>query len=240
MRGIPLNPLHVRWLGRIRYEDALEIQIETFEQRSGDKIPDQLLLLEHPPVYTRGSKGIESDIKGKFPDIPIHKADRGGATTYHGPGQLVGYPIIKLEGPERDLHAYVRSLERVLIEVLAEVGLDARTSTRGTGVWIGERKIASIGVRVARWITRHGFALNVNPDLRHFEGIVPCGLSDVTMTSIEKECGEAPELSQVATLTAEIFARVTQRKIHGSTNKDRLQPGPSPSPHLLPPGTKWR
>lgn len=196
------------WLGRVAYRDAAAMQLELFEARSKDEIPDQLLLLEHDPVYTKGSKGTEEERRSLYPEIPTLTVDRGGATTYHGPGQLVGYPIVKLEGARRDLHRYVRDLEQVLIGVLADFGIAAGTSPRGTGVWVADRKIASIGVRVAKWVTRHGFALNVAPDLAHFGGIIPCGIQDVEMTSIGRELGAPPPMSEVVTRAQTWFARI--------------------------------
>jgi lipoate-protein ligase B len=212
----PIRPqLETRWLGRVPYADAAAMQLELHEKRSLDEISDQLLLLEHPPVYTRGSKGQDEERRESFPEIPTLSVDRGGATTYHGPGQLVGYPIVKLEGARRDLHRYVRDLEQVLIQILESYGIAAATSPRGTGVWVGDRKIASIGVRVARWVTRHGFALNVDPELAHFGGIVPCGIQDVEMTSIARELGRAPAMSEVVDRARIQFARIFEYGTEG-------------------------
>ena len=192
--------LKTRWLGRINYADALAMQEEIVaRKRADDRAADELLLLEHEPVYTIGRTRDQSSLRGaaNLPH-PLFPINRGGQATYHGPGQLVGYPIIDLRRYGQDLHRYLRWLEQLLIESLASFEVAAQTREGLTGVWIDERKIASIGVGVRHWITMHGFALNVHGDLSAFDKIVPCGIANVTMTSIEKESAATWSVEEVA------------------------------------------
>jgi lipoyl(octanoyl) transferase len=178
--------LNVAWLGRIEYQRALELQSKLAAGRQRDDIADTLLLLEHPHVYTLGRGADERfvlDPKG----IPVYRVSRGGQVTYHGPGQLIGYPIIRLDAADRDVIRYLRRLEQVLIESLATLGLAAQRRTGLTGVWIGQEKIASIGVGFRRWVSLHGFALNVTTDLSFFDAIVPCGITGCRMTSVAEQ-----------------------------------------------------
>ncbi|PYK25634.1 MAG: octanoyltransferase [Verrucomicrobia bacterium] len=198
-------PLGVRWLGRVEFAHALVLQEEIVTRKRNDaSLEDQLLLLEHEPVYTIGRTPDQSSLSGPgsrptrdgelgaahLPH-PLFAINRGGQATYHGPGQLMGYPIIDLRRCGYDLHKYLRWLEQLLIEVLAENGIAATRRESLTGVWVEDRKIASIGVGVRHWITMHGFALNVCGDLSPFNHIVPCGINNVAMTSMEKETGTA-------------------------------------------------
>lgn len=201
--------LQTRWLGRISYGDALAMQEELVARKRADgSTPDELLLLEHEPVYTIGRTLDQSSLRGaSHLPHPLFPINRGGQATYHGPGQLVGYPIIDLRRQEQDLHRYLRWIEDVLIELLASYGVVAQTRTGLTGVWVEDRKIASIGVGVRQWITMHGFALNVSGDLSAFDQIVPCGITDVRMTSIEKETGRASCVEAVATCAGELLTR---------------------------------
>jgi len=196
------------WLGTVDYERALELQEAMASARLADAIGDTLLLLEHPHVYTLGRGASEHYLVAPPRDVPIYRVSRGGQVTYHGPGQLIGYPILKLEGPARDVHQYVRALERAIIETLGVYGIGAARRDKLTGVWVGERKIASIGIGIRRWITLHGFALNVDCDLRFFDRIVPCGLDGCRMTSIA--CEGRADLDTVGTahLLAQHFAQV--------------------------------
>ena len=185
--------LHVRWLGRMDFANALALQEEIVAKKR--EVPshlDELLLLEHEPVYTIGRTPDQSSLldAAHLPHA-LFAINRGGQATYHGPGQLMGYPIIDLRRCGQDLHRYLRWLERLLIEFIAGYGIAASRRESLTGVWIGERKIASIGVGVRHWITMHGFALNVCGDLSPFNHIVPCGINNVAMTSMEKETGRA-------------------------------------------------
>jgi lipoyl(octanoyl) transferase len=172
----------LRELGRIRYGDALAIQQQLAANRKQGLVPDHLLLLEHPHVITMGRNGhaenlLASDDVMARSGIEYFPTDRGGDVTYHGPGQLVGYPILDLRDWKRDVGAYVRALEQSIIDTLADYGIEAGRIPKLTGVWVGERKIAAIGVHLSRWVTSHGFALNVSTDLSYFQYIVPCGLT---------------------------------------------------------------
>jgi lipoyl(octanoyl) transferase len=192
--------LHVRWLGRTEFARALALQERiVLKKRHDPSVEDELLLLEHESVYTIGRTPDQSSLlgAGHLPH-PLFVINRGGQATYHGPGQLIGYPIIDLRRCGQDLHKYLRWLEELLIEFLAEYRIAASRRESLTGVWVGDRKIASIGVGVRRWITMHGFALNVCGDLSPFNHIVPCGINDVAMTSMERETGAAFSVAGVA------------------------------------------
>src|SRR5438876_5854788 len=205
-------PLHVRWLGRIEFADGLAVQEEIVAKKREDpSYPDELLLLEHEPVYTIGRTPDQSSLLGAahLPH-PLFAISRGGQATYHGPGQLMGYPIVDLRRCGQDLHRYLRWLEQTLIDFLAGYEIAAVRREGLTGVWIGQRKIASIGVGVRHWITMHGFALNVCGDLAPFAHIVPCGISDVTMTSIEKETGKPFSVADVAGA----FEKLARQKVY--------------------------
>src|SRR5437660_2915519 len=192
--------LRVRWLGRIDFADALALQEEVVAQkRENRSAVDELLLLEHEPVYTIGRTPDRSSLLGaSHLPHPLFPINRGGQATYHGPGQLMGYPIVDLRRCGQDLHRYLRWLEQLLIELLAEYGIPASQRESLTGVWIEDRNIASIGIGVRHWITMHGFALNVCGDLSPFNYIVPCGINNVTMTSMEKETGRTFSVARVA------------------------------------------
>jgi lipoyl(octanoyl) transferase len=201
--------LNARWLGRTAFADALAIQEELVAKKRADQSsPDELLLLEHEPVYTIGRTPDQSSLRGAahLPH-PLFPINRGGQATYHGPGQLMGYPIIDLRNCGLDLHRYLRWLEDLLVETLGTVGIAATTRPGLTGVWVQNRKIASIGVGVRHWITMHGFALNVCGDLSPFDQIVPCGISNVAMTSIEKETGRQDSVMEVASRVSEVALR---------------------------------
>jgi lipoyl(octanoyl) transferase len=201
--------LSVRWLKQVTFADALELQEKLVaEKRAGDSLGDELLLLEHEPVYTIGRTPDQTSLRGgtHLPH-PLFPINRGGHATYHGPGQLIGYPIIDLRKHGQDLHRYLRWLEALLMETLAEVGITASTRQGLTGVWVEDRKIASIGVGVRHWITMHGFALNVCGDLGPFDQIVPCGIANVTMTSIERETGMEHSVSEMASRVERIALR---------------------------------
>ena len=203
--------MKARWLGRMAFEAALALQ-ETLvaERRTNHSLGDELLLLEHDPVYTIGRTPNQSSLLGAahLPH-PLFPINRGGQATYHGPGQLMGYPIIDLRNCGQDLHRYLRWLEELLIETLAGVGISATTRAGLTGVWVDDRKIASIGVGVRHWITMHGFALNVCGDLSPFNQIVPCGITNVTMTSIEKETGRTFSVEEIAGVVEKIALKRT-------------------------------
>jgi lipoate-protein ligase B len=182
----PQRKLAVAELGVVDYRRALALQTAMVQARLSGAIGDTLMLLEHPHVYTLGRAADEKYIVAPRPEVPVVRVSRGGQVTYHGPGQIVGYPILKLEGKSRDVAKYLRALEAAMIAALARCGIEARARAGLTGVWIGPRKIASIGVGIRRWVTYHGLALNVCPDLSYFESIVPCGIEGCEMTSIAR------------------------------------------------------
>ena len=199
--------LSIQWLGRVDYRQALALQDRLVAQRRAGAIGDQLLLLEHDPVYTIGRTPDQTSLRGAahLPH-PVVQINRGGQATYHGPGQLVGYPILDLRRHGQDLHRYLRALEELLIRVCAAFGVTARRREGGlTGTWVADRKIASIGVGVRHWISMHGFALNVRGDLAPFHEITPCGIAGVTMTSLEKESGRPISVQDAAAVTSRLF-----------------------------------
>ena len=184
--------------GLIDYDRALELQRSLHSEIAENQRPNNLLLLQHPPVYTAGRRTLESEKPSD--GSPVIEVDRGGKITFHGPGQIVGYPIVRLKNPN-DVVGFVRELETALIGVCAELGISAERYCERSGVWIrderGDRKIAAIGIRVARGTTMHGFALNVNPDLSYFDRIVPCGIADAEVTSVSKELGREFSIAEV-------------------------------------------
>ncbi|MCC6407017.1 MAG: lipoyl(octanoyl) transferase LipB [Planctomycetes bacterium] len=195
----------VRW-GRTSYLDAHARQQELVAQRLSGAIGDTLVLTEHEPVITLGRK---TPRDGTYAgSIPLVEVERGGEATYHGPGQLVGYPIVLLEGERRDLHRYLRDLEEVVIRVLASLGIASGRKPGLTGVWVGERKICSLGVAVRRWVAWHGFALNVTTDLDAFRGFKPCGLSADVMTRVVEHAELAPTAGLLEDVAAREFAEV--------------------------------
>jgi lipoyl(octanoyl) transferase len=200
-----------RQLGRIGYGEAVELQQALVERRKEGAITDQLLLLEHPHVITLGRNGHMENLLASSEvleraGVSFYPTDRGGDVTYHGPGQLVGYPIMDLREWRRDVGAYVRGVEQVLIDTLAEYGIEAGRIPKLTGVWVGERKVAAIGVHISRWVTSHGFALNVSTDLSYFQYIVPCGLSK-PVTSMA-QLGAPATLDEVSRKLTANFGRV--------------------------------
>ena len=174
-------------LGYCEYQDALNKQEQYHNRISKNQINNSLIFVEHNPVYTLGKNADKSNILQSFPeDVDVHQIDRGGDVTYHGPGQLVGYPIFNIKEMNMSIGRYVHTLENILINTLDEFGIEAQIRDKLIGVWVGIEKIAAIGVRVIDGVTKHGFALNINPDLRYFEGIVPCGIDDCQITSMER------------------------------------------------------
>jgi lipoate-protein ligase B len=204
--------LRTFWLGMTPYLAAWNLQRRLAEARAEGRAPDILLLLEHPPTITLGrgarrehllASSAELDRRG----VAVYEIDRGGDVTYHGPGQLIGYPILDLAAHGRDLHAYLRRMEGALIRCLALLGVEARRFPPHTGVWVGDRKIAAMGVHVRRWVSTHGFALNVQPDLSHYDLIVPCGIREYGVTSLADLAPPAPPMARVAALVAREFDR---------------------------------
>jgi lipoyl(octanoyl) transferase len=207
-----------RWLGLVQYDEGLKLQERAVERVRSGEAPEQLLLLEHPHVFTLGRGADSSNILAdqqqlQIHSVEVHETGRGGDVTYHGPGQLVGYPVINLKPDRCDVHRYVRDIEEVLIRTIAEFGIKGTRIPGLTGVWVGNEKIAAIGVRIARWITSHGFALNVNTDLSYFKMIVPCGISDRGVTSLARLLGEPVDVQRVARLAARHFGEVFGRDV---------------------------
>jgi len=200
-------------LGRIGYGEALELQKRLLGLRLNGRIPDTLLLLEHDPVITIGTAGGDENVlvdeeRLRQAGIELHRTDRGGNITYHGPGQLVGYPIFDLRDHGKDVHLFLRKLEQSVIGILAHYGIRGEAVPKLTGVWVEGDKICSIGVAVRRWISYHGFALNVSPDFRHWSFIHPCGLVGKEVTSIERILGAPVDMAEVKSLAAEKVAEV--------------------------------
>jgi len=205
--------LEVRRLGRVPYARGLELQEQLVAERQAGRIPDQLLLLEHDPVFTLGRNARSENVL--FPaealrerGFEVFETGRGGDVTYHGPGQVVGYPILDLAPDRRDVHRYVRDLEQVMIRTCADYGLEASRVQGLTGTWLGDEKIGAIGVRIARWVTSHGFAFNVSTDLSAFDLIVPCGIRGRGVTSLERQLGRPLPLEEVMDRIAANFAAV--------------------------------
>jgi lipoyl(octanoyl) transferase len=218
-----LRTVRAQFLGRFGYRDAEAMQHRVRDSVRSGEGDEHLLLLEHPHVYTLGRNASHDDVLAprawlEAQGVTVEECDRGGQVTYHGPGQLVGYPVIDLSPDRRDVRRYVHDLQEVLLRTLAELGIEARRREGKdyVGVWVGERKIASIGVHLKRWVTTHGFALNAAPDLSYFTRIVPCGLTDVRMTSIREELGASPDLAQLAARVAFHFGAVYDRRIEWS------------------------
>ena len=213
-----MRTIEVRRLGRVPYADALALQRSLVEDRRAGRVEDLLLLLEHPHVLTLGVRGDggRSHILAT-PDaldsrgVEVHETGRGGDITYHGPGQIVGYPIINLQPDRCDVHRYVRDLEEVLIRTASDYGVEAGRVEGLTGVWVGREKLAAIGVRISRWVTSHGFAFNVSTNLEHFRLIVPCGISDRGVTSLERVSGRPVAIEEAEDALARRFADVFER-----------------------------
>lgn len=212
-----MTDISVRRLGRVDYQAGLDLQAALVEDRRAGRIGDTLLLLEHPPVITLGVKTrqgpkhiIASEDELARQGVTVHETGRGGDVTYHGPGQLVAYPIFDLKPDRCDVHKYVRDLEEVLIVALRTFGIEGKRVKGLSGVWVGEpdreRKIAAIGVRISRWVTSHGFALNVATNLQHFQLIVPCGIIDRGVTSMQAELGRAVSMADVEAAVVSAFS----------------------------------
>lgn len=189
-------------LGLIDYKESWDLQKSIHQLRVENKIDDVLFLLEHPHTYTLGKIADKNNLVGdeKYLSdnkISVYDIDRGGDITYHGPGQIVGYPIISLTNWNQDTHKYLRAIEEVVIKVCSEYGLEGSRVDKYTGVWLDERKICAIGIKISRWITMHGFAFNVNTDLKLFNGIIPCGISDKEVTSLNRELDKEISLNEV-------------------------------------------
>jgi lipoyl(octanoyl) transferase len=205
-------------MGVVPYKDALGLQKRLEAARQDDRIPDVLLLLEHPPTYTRGRRSTADELPMgeawyRAQGIEVLDTDRGGRVTYHGPGQLVGYPIVSLRPYGDDVHEYIRRLERLVVSVLESYGIEAGPADGLTGVWTaGRRKIGSIGIHVSRGVTTHGFAVNVNNDLQPFEWVVPCGIDHCLMSSVARELGREQDMDDFATRVCGEFGRLLGRR----------------------------
>lgn len=215
--------MDVRRLGTVDYQAALDLQQTLVEQRKQGLIPDHLLLLEHPHVITLGvrSRNDRSHVLATPESlaaggVELFETGRGGDVTYHGPGQLVGYPIIDLKPDRCDVHRYVRDLEDVLIQTVADFGITAGRIEGLTGIWAGQEKLAAIGVRISRWVTSHGFALNVNTDLSRFGLIVPCGITDKGVTSMQRLLGHAIPMAEVEDALIRRFSALFARSLTNS------------------------
>ncbi|MEE2903948.1 MAG: lipoyl(octanoyl) transferase LipB [Myxococcota bacterium] len=208
------SDLEVIRLGRISYGDAMKLMQERFEARLRGEVTDALFLLEHEPVLTLGRSADESNIlidRKRLAEqgVEVYHSGRGGDVTYHGPGQLVGYPVIELPKDRRDVRKYVHDIEELMIRVIAEYGIRGGRIDGKIGTWIDEsRKIGAIGVRLSKWVTSHGFALNVSTDMQGFELIIPCGLKDLGVTSIERESGQAPTMKEVTDHAERVFREI--------------------------------
>lgn len=198
--------IQVEDLGRMDYEQAWDLQ-KSFQQQciSGER-EDAFLLVEHEPVYTLGKNANENHLLQTRPvDTKVFHIERGGDITYHGPGQLVGYPILDLHHYEKSVSWYMRTLESVIIDTLSQFGISSSLKEGLTGVWVEDEKIAALGVRISRWVTMHGFALNVNTDLKYYEGIIPCGIFEYGVTSMKNLLGEKIDMSTVKKVLVDVF-----------------------------------
>jgi lipoate-protein ligase B len=200
------NQIFVQNMGRKSYKAVWDLQIKMQQQRIRGEIEDTLILVEHDPVYTLG-KNADKDhlLQSRDESIDVFNIERGGDITFHGPGQLVGYPILDLSNYKKSVSWYMRTLEQVLIDTLIEFKITAQRNDDLTGVWVGDEKIAALGVRISRWVTMHGFALNVNPDLSFYDGIIPCGIFDHGVTSMEQLLGETQNSDNVKNMVIEKF-----------------------------------
>jgi lipoyl(octanoyl) transferase len=243
-----MRPLLARWLGRVPYADGLALQAELVRARRRDAVPDCLLLLEHPPVVTLGRGARPEHVRADRAElarrgVELHECGRGGDVTYHGPGQLVGYPILSLPPGRRDAHRFLRDLEESLIRAVASFGIVGGRIAGRTGVWVGDEKLAALGVRLSTgWISSHGFALNVGPDLAGFSLIVPCGIAGCRVTSLARLLGSEPELRTVAARVARelagVFALRLATPVADDERLDRPVPRDAAEPRRQPAGIR--
>ncbi len=226
-KGVNYLTIKVVDLGLMDYLKAFDLQNQLLGLRQEKKIDDILLILEHPPVLTIGRSGHRSNLLVSEEElhrmgVNVYDVNRGGDITYHGPGQIIGYPILDLSSMGKDIRTFVRNLEEVFIQLLGkEYGITAGRDQEHTGVWIGDKKITAIGLAVKRWVTQHGFAFNVNTNLDHFQWIVPCGIVDKGVTSISDQLGAELDMQEVKRQTAQYFGRVYNREIQ-SMDKEQL------------------
>ena len=201
--------LNFRDLGLSPYQQTWDLQKTLQSRRINNEIEDTVLLVEHEPVYTFGKNADDNHLLQNYPDdVQVFHIERGGDVTFHGPGQLVGYPIIDLHNYKKSISWYMRSLEDVIIDTLDHYGIAASRKDGLTGVWVNDEKIAALGVRISRWVTMHGFALNVNTDLHYYTGIIPCGIFEYGVTSMQKILGKEMEMDEVKYILIEQFQNV--------------------------------
>ncbi len=210
--------LEILNLGNMKYKKAYELQLELIKKRAAGEIPDTLILVEHPPVFTIGSSGTDEHISVsrdflESSGIEVYETNRGGDITYHGPGQIVAYPILNLKEHKQDLHWLLRQYEEVTIRLVEEYGIKAKRIEGLTGVWVGDEKITAIGVGVRRWVSYHGFAFNVNPNLEHFSYIIPCGIRDKGVTSLSELQGKEMDMDQMRKKVIKYFAEVFEMEV---------------------------
>ena len=207
--------MQVRDLGLCAYDEVWNLQKEIQAQRIAGESEDTLLLVEHEPVYTLGKNADKNHLLQHYPDnVQIFQIERGGDITFHGPGQLVGYPILDLHNYKKSVSWYMRSLEQVIINTLQKYGIKGEQKEDLTGVWIKDKKIAAFGVRISRWVTMHGFALNVNTDMQYYEGIIPCGILEYGVTSMEKLLNHEVNMKDVKNTLISSFKNVFMNNIH--------------------------
>jgi len=208
--NIPQNPkIDINDLGDRNFEEVWDIQKKLQKQRINNEIHDTLLLVEHEPVYTLGKNGDKNHIlQNRNNTIKIYDIDRGGDITFHGPGQLVGYPILDLNNYTKSVNWYMRVLEELIIKVIGEFGISGSRIEGLTGVWVNNQKIGAQGVRISRWVTMHGFSINVSPDLKYYDGIIPCGIFNYGITSMEDLLNKKPEMNKVKETTIKIFKKL--------------------------------
>src|SRR3954467_11410452 len=223
-----MREIEVRRLGIVPYAEALAMQRALVEERKAGRVPDLLLLLQHPAVITLGVRGdggrsniVATGDRLRELGIDVFETGRGGDVTYHGPGQLVGYPIVALKPDRCDVHVYVRDVEEVMLRVCADYGVSANRVPGLTGTWIGAEKIGAIGVRISRWVTSHGFAFNVSTDLDHFKLIVPCGITDRGVTSLERAASRRIPLPEVEGAVVRHFCDIFGREVAAGLESSR-------------------
>ena len=213
-----MNPSHkILDLGLSDFNEIWELQKKLQTKRILNEIEDHLLLVEHPPVYTLGKNAPKEHLLHLVKDVSVVQTDRGGNITFHGPGQLVGYPILDLNHYKRSITWYMRKLEQLIIDTLNDYGIIAGRKKSLTGVWVKDKKIAALGVRISKWVTMHGFSINVNPNLEYYKSIIPCGIEDYGITSMENIMGnEVPSMGEIKSKVINLFSRnFTGIKVNG-------------------------
>ena len=204
-------------LGLSDFNETWDLQKKLQTKRILNEIEDHLLLVEHPPVYTFGKNAPKEHLLNLVKDVSVVQTDRGGNITFHGPGQLVGYPILDLNHYKRSITWYMRKLEQLIIDILGDYGIMASRKKSLTGVWVEDKKIAALGVRISKWVTMHGFSINVNPNLEYYKSIIPCGIEDYGITSMENIMGnEVPSMGEIKSKVINLFSRnFTSKKVNG-------------------------